>query len=201
MNRREIIEIIGSWLVVSIAFGWVMQERVAGASLSQTFLPSLAIALVAVGTGFIFHELSHKYVSIHYGVHAEFFAWPFGLAIALILAFSPIHIVFAAPGAVYIFARTLPKKENGIISVAGPLVNIGLGIIFVAVGFLVMPLQNQFLSQLSFQAGLINFFLAGFNLLPFGPLDGKKVFDWNKLVWAACFIPMLLIYLTVGIGL
>jgi Zn-dependent protease len=199
MNRREITEIAGSWLVISAAFGWVIQDRVAGATISQTFFPALLTALIAVGTGFIFHELAHKYVSIHYGVHAEFFAWPFGLLIALALAFT-VGIVFAAPGAVYIFARDLPKRTNGIISVAGPLTNIGLGIVFVIAALLLATVQSQFLSTIAFQAGFINFFLAGFNLLPFGPLDGKKVFNWNKAVWAACFIPMLLIYVFIGFG-
>lgn len=199
MNQREIIEIVGSWLAVSVAFAWVMQDPTSGQTIAARFLPSLLIALVAVGTGFIFHELAHKYVAIHYGAHAEFFAWPFGLGLALLLAFT-IGIVFAAPGAVYIFATNLSKKQNGIISLCGPIVNIVLGILFVIAGFLLLPSANSFWSTVGFQAGVINFWLAFFNLIPLGPLDGKKVFDWNKLVWAAFFVPLVLVFLFVRVG-
>lgn len=197
MNQRELIEIVGSWLVISVAFAWVMQTP--GGTLAQSFLPSLVVALVAVGTGFIFHELAHKYVAIHYGAHAEFFAWPTGLGLALVLAFA-LGFVFAAPGAVYIFSTNLTKKQNGIISLSGPIVNIILGIVFFVFGFLATGLSNPFFAMLGFRAGMINFFLAGFNLLPLGPLDGKKVFDWNKAVWAVFFVPLLALYLTFSVG-
>ena len=36
--------------------------------------------------------------------------------------------------------------------------------------------------------GLINAFLATFNLLPMGPLDGVKIIRWNATVWTILFI-------------
>jgi Zn-dependent protease len=36
-------------------------------------------------------------------------------------------------------------------------------------------------------AAFINGFLATFNLLPFSIIDGKKVFDWNKIIWFVFF--------------
>lgn len=195
MNQREIIELLGSWLAISVAFGWILRGVTPAATLAQSFLPALLISAVAVGTGFIFHELAHKYVAIHYGAHAEFFAWPTGLVIALLLAFG-LGFIFAAPGAVYISAKRLSKKQNGIISLAGPAVNIALGIIFFGISMLMPPTQ-QFLIVLFTLAGYINFILAAFNLLPFGPLDGKKVFAWNPIIWAVFFIPMAAMYVLV----
>jgi Zn-dependent protease len=32
---------------------------------------------------------------------------------------------------------------------------------------------------------VINGWLAIFNLIPFGPLDGMKVMQWNRKVWLA----------------
>ena len=36
----------------------------------------------------------------------------------------------------------------------------------------------------------INAFLAGFNMIPFGPLDGATVKDWNLGVFAVAFAVM-----------
>jgi Zn-dependent protease len=35
----------------------------------------------------------------------------------------------------------------------------------------------------------LNLWLAAFNLLPFGPMDGAKVFKWNPLVWGIITVP------------
>ena len=35
----------------------------------------------------------------------------------------------------------------------------------------------------------INSFMAIFNLIPFGVLDGYKIFSLNKKVWVVAFIP------------
>ncbi|MHB8352614.1 MAG: metalloprotease, partial [Thermoplasmata archaeon] len=36
--------------------------------------------------------------------------------------------------------------------------------------------------------GFFNGWFAAFNLVPLGPLDGRKVLAWNAPVWAAAFI-------------
>jgi len=35
---------------------------------------------------------------------------------------------------------------------------------------------------------VINLFLAAFNLVPFGPLDGKTVKQWSTPVWLGTFL-------------
>ena len=191
MDQREIIEIAGSWLVISVAFGWVLRQNFSETPFPGNFYLALLVALVAVGTGFILHELAHKYSAIHFGARAAFFAWPMGLLLALGLSFG-LGFVFAAPGAVYIFKNDLTKRENGIISAVGPITNIILGILFWALGLFVF--NTGLAGTILTMAGFINFFLALFNLIPIGPLDGKKVFDWNKLVWAVLFVPLLLLF-------
>jgi Zn-dependent protease len=50
----------------------------------------------------------------------------------------------------------------------------------------------------------INLFLAAFNLLPFGALDGRTVLDWSTPVFVAVFVPSVVVTILVvfvfGVG-
>ncbi len=133
-----------------------------------------AAATIAVVTGFLLHELAHKLLAQRYGAWAEFRVFPLGLMFALFFALLS-GIVFAAPGAVYIQGR-ITKEQNGMISLAGPGLNLAFGLACITLLF-VLPLQIIFI------VGWINLFLAAFNLIPFGPFDGAKVFRWNAGIY------------------
>jgi Zn-dependent protease len=36
-----------------------------------------------------------------------------------------------------------------------------------------------------------------YSLVPFDPMDGKPIFDWNRSAWVAVFFPLLGIYAAV----
>jgi Zn-dependent protease len=146
----------------------------------------LPMIMVGVGLGFILHELGHKFVSMKYGYWAEFKLWPQGLLFALVTSF--FGFVFAAPGAVYTYANYMTDEINGKISIAGPIVNIILALVFLALATSVY--QSAFTSSNSLLIFIIcatgysvNSFLAVFNLLPIGNLDGSKVLTWNFGIW------------------
>lgn len=187
MENREVTDLLISWITLSAAFAFVFAD---GGFNVIGFSGALAIAALAVGTGFLLHELSHKYVAIHFGAKAEFRAWNTGLLFALAVAFL-FRFIFAAPGAVYIYGKNVTLRENGIISVAGPLMNIVIGIIGLGIMSLYGP-SSQIGSVAQIVAS-INLYLAMFNLLPLFILDGAKVFAWNKLVWALLFFPLVLV--------
>lgn len=186
MHAKERNDLIISWLTISIAFAWVFGRQ--GLNIAS-FLSVFPMALVAVGTGFILHELAHKYTAIHFGARAEYRAWMQGLVFALLT--SLIGFVFAAPGATYIFGGHINAKKNALISLAGPATNIVLGIAFITLAFLIGP-YNPFFETASLTAS-VNLFLALFNMLPIFPLDGSKVFAWSKGVWALVFVPLLVL--------
>ena len=70
------------------------------------------------------------------------------------------------------------KKENGIISAAGPATNIGLAILFILGYIFIGNPYNIF----SFGI-IINSWLALFNMIPILPFDGRKVWVWNKPIY------------------
>jgi Zn-dependent protease len=49
-------------------------------------------------------------------------------------------------------------------------------------------------------AFFINLYLAAFNMIPFGSLDGRKIFEVNRLAWAIVAVPTILIALSVVLG-
>jgi Zn-dependent protease len=126
--------------------------------------------------------------------------WPQGLIVALFLSLiSPF--IFAAPGATYINGMGISQSENGKISVAGPMVNLLIALLF-------LPVAVFFQGTLVGIVGLIglevNAFLGAFNLVPFGPLDGAKVFRWNVLIWLPMIVVLAGLYvfsLSLGGGL
>ena len=148
----------------------------------------LGISLIAVGPGFVLHELSHKFTARRYGYWAEFRMWPLGLLLALVT--SMIGFIFAAPGATYISGLNITKPENGKISIAGPLTNVAVALVFSPL----LVFAGGFLGYLGYYGVFINVWLALFNMLPIMPLDGAKVFSWSKSRWAALFAPLAILF-------
>ena len=72
------------------------------------------------------------------------------------------------------------KETVGKIAVSGPLTNILL-----STGCILIATVTQ---DIFWFIAFINAFLAAFNLIPFGVMDGLKVFSWNKAFWAIVFI-------------
>ena len=40
----------------------------------------------------------------------------------------------------------------------------------------------------------MNLLTATYAMMPFDPMDGRKVYKWKKWAWAAMFVPMLVLY-------
>ena len=199
-TSTEIRDLLIAFFVISLCFG------IANTGRNMTALLNLLpMIMVGVGLGFILHELGHKFVSMKYGYWAEFKLWPQGLLFALVTSF--FGFVFAAPGAVYTYANHITDEINGKISIAGPVVNIVLALIFLAIATAVYPsaLKSNSTSLIVFivcSLGYsINSFLAVFNLLPIGNLDGSKVLRWNTVIWVITIaIAGLMTYLSMTMG-
>ena len=138
---------------------------------------AIAAAVLFFTAGFIIHELTHKAVAQRYGLWAEFRLDLFGAVLTALSAVSPLKII--APGAVVIAGQTTPDRV-GRTAAAGPATNILLAALLLALG---QVIHTVGLKEATFAGAAINAFMALFNLLPFGVLDGLKVFRWNKATW------------------
>ena len=175
-SEAEIRDLIKAWLAISLAFALILSNSI----LSLDFYFKFILSALTVGTGFLLHELGHKIVAQRYGCFAEFRSFDSMLALAVVMAlFTPF--VFAAPGAVMI-AGKVNKRKNGIISAAGPMVNLALSLIFLALIFLELP---KLFKEVAYYGFMITSWLALFNMLPFWQFDGYKIWKWNKLAYTA----------------
>ncbi|GAA0284165.1 zinc metalloprotease [Halobacterium noricense] len=193
-SSRELRDLLVAWLALGLAFSLlyvpVSVTTITDVLASAVFLEEFALSLATVGVAFLLHELAHKVVAVHFGQHAEFRA-DFGM-LALAVAGGLAGFLFAAPGAVHHRGRITPR-EHGLIALAGPLTNVALAVVSLGV-FVVAP-------DIGWRGLFINVLLAGFNMIPFGPLDGATVLQWNKAVYAAAAVitigPALVLFLGV----
>jgi Zn-dependent protease len=86
-----------------------------------------------------------------------------------------VGFVFAAPGATVIYGANLSRRENGWISASGAITNLLIAVPFVTLALL----GGALLSVIGLMGWKVNAMLAAFNMLPVGPLDGKKVLAWS----------------------
>lgn len=197
-TRNEIRDLIIAFIVLSIAFA----ISTAGLNVNA-FISVLPIVMVGVAIGSLAHEFGHKYEAMKYGYHAEFKAWPLGLLITFISAF--IGIVFSLPGSVETYAENISDDINGKIAIAGPMTNMVIALISIAIAALVFPFKSHLIINLIYLICTIGFsvngFLATFNLLPFYTLDGIKVLKWNGKIWIAIFaIAVIMLLISISIG-
>lgn len=219
LSKDEIVQIGISVLAISFAFALIFSGAsiwdgtlldLFGSVHRGEFFVLMVLSIVTVGSGFVLHEMGHKLAAIYYGAQARFMMWVNGLVFMLITSIF-MGVLFAAPGAVYIFADRISKRENGIISLAGPIVNLLIVFLFMALEA-VAPTKIY----LSFFSGIpmagfgigngavhvwrfgaaINLILGMFNMIPAFPLDGSKVFMWDKRYWAAFLVVLLAVGLS-----
>lgn len=181
-SAKEFQDLFAAWLTISFAFSLVFRPSFFRTSMPN-LISSFIISLIVVGAGFVLHELMHKFTAQRFGLWSEFRANYTMLIFSVVLAYL-IGIVFAAPGATLIYGRNITKKQNGIISAAGPLLNLGLASIYLMLHLSV----GGIISQIGLYGFIINIWLSAFNMLPISVLDGKKVLAWGVLQYIAIAI-------------
>ncbi|MFB6164287.1 MAG: metalloprotease [Haloarculaceae archaeon] len=194
-STRELLDFGAAWVALSVAFTLFLAGP--GIFTSPALSRVLTLSALTVGVGFLLHELAHKLVAMRFGKLAEFRA-DYGMLFVAIMA-GLAGFLFAAPGAVYHRGRST-KRENGLIALAGPLMNLGLAVVFAPLAFFA---GGGVLGAIGNLGLTINLLLAGFNMLPFGPLDGNTVKDWSWAVFLAVFVPTvaLAVYALLGFRL
>ncbi len=112
----------------------------------------------------LIHELAHSLMARRYGMDV-----------------SSITLFFFGGVSVIREDSQRPGQEFWI-AVVGPLASLILGAGFLLLAMFVLP-QDTTLNNVAFALGILNCFLAAFNMLPGFPLDGGRVM--RSLIWRA----------------
>ena len=146
----------------------------------RILLTELPLAFAAVMTGFLLHELAHKWMAQQYGCWAEYRGNRNGLYFALMM--SVFGFLLAAPGAVMV-SGNITNRQHGIIAAVGPLTNIAIAIVAFPFYVFTANIDIWIVGELARFLIIINLILAGFNMIPVQPLDGSKIIVWNKAAY------------------
>ena len=187
-TQAELIDLAIADVALSIAFAIVLS----GFNNVLFYLP---ITFFAVTISFVLHEYMHKIVAQQYGAIAAFKRSDIGIVIALITSF--LGFLMAMPGATKIYTNNFTKKEDGVVSLAGPLTNLIIFFI-VFILLLLLPFKNTYLDLALYFAAFINLWLAYFNMLPIYPLDGSKVLNWNKPIYISMLVGVVVLLLFIS---
>ena len=197
-SSGEILSIIAAWVVLSVA---ITYRNLVGFLVGTSGIDVVIAGFIATATGFIIHEMGHKYVAIRRGYLAHFRLWIWGLVLTIsIVTLSGGGLVFGAPGAVYIAPAAAqlygydtgrgtvdPEEDNMIISAVGPGINLAF-----AIGFLLLRLSVPagLPSTVAVFGLLLNVGLGSFNMLPISLLDGAKIFRKNIPIGLGIALPL-----------
>jgi Zn-dependent protease len=177
---------IAAALVIGIGFSMALY----GFSWAWTVMAVFAIIMTA---SFLTHETAHKIMAQKAGMWAEFRLTTWGSVLTFVSVFLPFKMI--APGAMMIGGNAPTAKDMVKISIAGVITNMIFATIFLGLAF-GLPINDY--SGMLFFAAYINSFMAVFNLVPFGVLDGYKLFLLNKKVWLLAFVPSVVLAVISG---
>jgi len=188
-SDTEVRHLLWATAAFTIALALMFDNGVLN-GISREFPRNCLFSLIALAPAFLLHEFAHKFVAKFYGCWAEFRADPAGLRFGIILA-ALTGFLFMAPGAVMVAGNTT-RSQFGKIALAGPVTNISLWL----AGFAAWTLLHGVIGVID---TLVlywlwgNGILAAFNMLPFGPLDGKKIKAWSE--------PIFYTWLSIAVGI
>lgn len=174
--------------VVSVAGAVILGGAFTYAS---PFRPTIAILSVFILIGavvVVLHEAMHFLTARMYRFRVTYRLWWQGIILLIVTSFT--RTVFGQPILTRIEDEEhCDRRDLAMVMLSGPLVSFCLSLSFLSLYFLKGTFSS--IALVGLEMSLIT---AVVSFLPIRPLDGKRVLDWNFIVWAAVFSPFLLLY-------
>jgi len=174
-----------AFVLGSVTLTFCFSYAIAGAA--PEIVSVVPIVFVTVVVAELVYWLTMELVARRIGIWSEYRVWPIG--ITMLLVFS---LIFRSPFCVAgrsEFQCVAPKKRSiGLISLSGPVACLLLGGIFA----LLLVFGYEQLGSLGVMVCMTK---ATFDLIPTPPMNGKEIFNWNKIIWLLLFLPSVASYL------
>ena len=204
-SKTELLNLGAAFVVLTVCLLLVFSGNTfLGSGFAVPGFTGISVTLVVVAalaalTGFVAHEMAHKIVAQRLGFWAEFRAATYGLLMAVVT--SVLGFILAAPGATVVGGVSANDRRGwGRTSLAGPLTNVSFAAIFYGASIVAYLLGSVLFVWLLLLA-FINAWFGTFNLFPFGVLDGRKVFLWNRGIWAGAIALTLAVMAVAALAL
>jgi Zn-dependent protease/predicted transcriptional regulator len=152
-----IIFILVTWSLTSFYFPDVFPNW----DMSTSIVAGIITSLLFFGS-VLAHELMHSIVAQKLGI--------------------PVHSItlFIFGGVAHMKEEPKTPEDEFRIALAGPLTSLALSLFFGTTWYLLGP-HSEFILAITFWLGVINIFLAVFNLIPGFPLDGGRIL--RSILW------------------
>ena len=180
LTKLEIIAYAVALFLLTLAFSY------SGAGSIEMFLfliPTVLATSVAVG---LIKNLLTELVARLLGVWAEHRLWYFGIA-TFMLSTLIFKTPFSSPSRIVNHTPRFTEKSLGLVATASVIISIGFAAIFYALQIL----GFTYIGSIGLAMCLL---MAFFDSIPIPPMNGKDIWDWNKLIWAAIFLISAILY-------
>lgn len=159
-----------SWFIVAMLVTWSLAEGVFRDPRMYPGLEQQAAVRWAMGVAgallfflsIVLHEFGHAITARRFGLHIR--------GITLFIFGGVAELSDEPPNA----------KAEFWVAIAGPAVSVALGLLFLGLSMLTLPLPAQAVAG---YLGMINLLLVAFNMIPAFPLDGGRILRAG--LWAA----------------
>lgn len=152
-----------SWIIIFLLVMWTFYSYLVTQNIASTTGLKLAASFIyslIFFASLLLHELSHSYIAKKNNIEIR--------NITLFL-FGGVANIEREPHN--------PKVELSM-AIAGPLMSVILGFVYLGISYLI---PQEIFNTTFFNLGIINIFLAVFNLIPGFPLDGGRVL--RAIIW------------------
>lgn len=143
-------------------------------------------------------KLSQYLFARRYAITSTFRLWWTGilfmfLSSVVIQAFLGITFVYGQPlKSLMDRPDATDTKRYAFVSLFGIVSGLLVTFSFFCLYFFSVDRVFQYIAITGFEMGILT---AVITLLPFPPMDGERIKNWNRWVWAALFIPLFILYL------